>query len=159
MKRPQTDPLDAKPTRREFGGWATRLMGAAYVGSILYPVYRYVGAQDLLAQDVAATNSVVLQGAASLPEGAGMNFRFGRDPGLLVHLKDGGWRAFLARCTHLNCVVEYEPDADRIFCPCHKGVFDVQTGAHVAGPPPKPLTALETVVQGQDVAVNRTPRT
>jgi cytochrome b6-f complex iron-sulfur subunit len=68
-----------------------------------------------------------------------------------VALLDAGGeiRAFSAICTHLGCIVKWESDLDRFFCPCHKGMFD-REGRVVAGPPPRPLQRLPVEVrQGQ----------
>lgn len=48
-----------------------------------------------------------------------------------------------AGCTHLGCGVRWDNEAGRFLCPCHGGQFDA-TGAVVAGPPPRPMTRLET---------------
>jgi Rieske Fe-S protein len=37
-------------------------------------------------------------------------------------------------CPHLGCLVHWEAQNDRFFCPCHNGVFD-PTGKATAGPP------------------------
>ncbi|MCA9100680.1 MAG: Rieske (2Fe-2S) protein [Pirellulales bacterium] len=34
--------------------------------------------------------------------------------------------AFTAECPHLGCVIEFQEDQDRFFCPCHRGVFDAE---------------------------------
>ncbi len=39
-------------------------------------------------------------------------------------------------CPHLGCVVKWEPQNNRFFCPCHSGVFD-PTGVATEGPPAK----------------------
>ncbi len=54
-----------------------------------------------------------------------------------------GFRAFGAVCTHLGCVASWKPDENLIFCPCHLGRFDPNTGAVISGPPPSPLPAIE----------------
>ena len=41
-------------------------------------------------------------------------------------------------CTHLGCLVQYDPRQGQILCACHGGKFDVQ-GQVMAGPPPRPL--------------------
>ncbi len=58
---------------------------------------------------------------------------------LLIHLPSDEWRAYSQNCTHLLCPVHYDAERDHIFCPCHHGVFDSQSGKAVAGPPRKPL--------------------
>ena len=37
-------------------------------------------------------------------------------------------------CPHLGCQVDWEPQNNRFFCPCHNGAFD-PTGRPIAGPP------------------------
>ena len=46
--------------------------------------------------------------------------------------------AFDSRCTHLGCLVAWDPQAQLFKCPCHGGVYD-RTGAVTEGPPPEPL--------------------
>lgn len=70
-----------------------------------------------------------------------------RDPAMIVRLPDGELRAFSQKCTHLGCVVYYQPDNDRIFCPCHHGVFEPSTGDPTAGPPERPLAKIDIEVR------------
>ncbi len=69
------------------------------------------------------------------------------DPAILVRLPDGELHAFSQKCTHLGCVVTYQPDEDRLFCPCHDGVFDPATGVVLEGPPPRPLGRIDIDVR------------
>ena len=39
----------------------------------------------------------------------------------------------------------------RMHCPCHEGVFDLATGRNIAGPPPRPLPAIELDVVGDEI--------
>lgn len=48
-----------------------------------------------------------------------------------------------AGCTHLGCGVRWDGEVERFLCPCHGGQFDAM-GEVVAGPPPRPMTRLET---------------
>ena len=50
-----------------------------------------------------------------------------------------GFRALSAICTHLGCIVQWDPQRKQIACPCHAGFFDIN-GRVLSGPPPKPLT-------------------
>ena len=66
-----------------------------------------------------------------------------------VYTEDGEkFIAYSGRCTHLGCGFGYDKDAKRFKCPCHQGVFDVQTGAVLGGPPPRALDHLETKIEG-----------
>lgn len=51
------------------------------------------------------------------------------------------------RCTHLGCGFGFDKDAKLFRCPCHLGVFDLKSGAVLAGPPPRSLDRLETKVE------------
>ncbi len=42
--------------------------------------------------------------------------------------------ALSSQCPHLGCQVEWQPQKDRFFCPCHNGVFDPR-GKATEGPP------------------------
>jgi cytochrome b6-f complex iron-sulfur subunit len=50
--------------------------------------------------------------------------------------------------------VQYEPEADRIHCACHGGVYNPYTGANVSGPPPKPLKLFKVAVNDTGVNVS-----
>lgn len=69
------------------------------------------------------------------------------DPAILVRLPDGELNAYSQKCTHLGCVVTYQPGQERLFCPCHDGVFDPATGRVLAGPPPRPLGRIDVEVR------------
>jgi Rieske Fe-S protein len=86
---------------------------------------------------------------ADVPEGTEYLFAYptSDDPAILVHLPGGELRAFTQKCTHLGCVVFWQPEEDRLYCPCHEGVFDPSTGAPTAGPPDRPLARIDLEVR------------
>jgi Rieske Fe-S protein len=64
--------------------------------------------------------------------------------------------AYERRCTHLLCPVLYQQERNRLYCPCHEGVFNPENGHVEAGPPPRPLNKIRVEVRGEDVyAVGR----
>jgi Rieske Fe-S protein len=67
------------------------------------------------------------------------------DPAIAIRLGDGTLVGYSAVCTHLSCAVLWNPNADRIDCPCHDGAFDPRDGGVLAGPPPRPLPGIELV--------------
>lgn len=86
-----------------------------------------------------------------LAEGESHLFRFpgDNDPAILVRL-DGELHAFSQKCTHLGCVVFWEPEHEELVCPCHEGLFDPRTGTPTEGPPERPLPRIAVqVVDGQ----------
>jgi menaquinol-cytochrome c reductase iron-sulfur subunit len=68
-----------------------------------------------------------------------------RETVFLVWDGDSTVKALSATCTHLGCQVQWDSAKKKFLCPCHGGVYDA-TGQVVSGPPPAPLTVLETHV-------------
>lgn len=79
-----------------------------------------------------------------VPEGGVLYFNYPGtdDQAMLLHLPGGQFVAYSQKCTHLSCAVYYQPERERLFCPCHEGVFDPQTGEPTAGPPQRPLPRI-----------------
>lgn len=79
-----------------------------------------------------------------LPEGHAHLFRYPGpdDPAILLHLAGGTLVAYSQKCTHLGCVVFYEPETTELVCPCHEGIFEPATGDPIAGPPERPLPSI-----------------
>jgi Rieske Fe-S protein len=86
---------------------------------------------------------------ADVPEGDSYLFRYptADDPAILLHLSGGDLRAYSQKCTHLGCVVFWQPGHDDLLCPCHEGHFDLRTGEPVAGPPDRPLPSIGVEVR------------
>lgn len=80
------------------------------------------------------------------PVGSATYFRQGQF--YLVHL-EGGFLALYRVCTHLGCIVHWEEEQQRFWCPCHAGVFNMK-GEVLAGPPPRPLDLFPVeIVEGE----------
>jgi len=56
---------------------------------------------------------------------------------------------------HLRCTVPYQPEAGRIHCACHRGVYNSCAGANLSGPPQKPLKLLKIAVNGTGSRIAR----
>jgi len=93
----------------------------------------------------------------ALSPGEALLFRYPTDddPCILVRTKPGALVAFSQVCTHLSCAVVYRAADDRLFCPCHNGVFECGEGtngaAPVAGPPARPLPRIVIEERGDNV--------
>ncbi|HEV8321013.1 MAG TPA: Rieske 2Fe-2S domain-containing protein [Myxococcota bacterium] len=140
-----------EPTRRELLDLALVGAGVALAGAVGYPAAQYLVPPIAAAP---AETSVVAARASEMKPGSGKNFRFGDKPALLVLTPSGEFRAYIALCPHLNCIVQFRADLGHIWCACHNGQFGLD-GSVLSGPPPKPLEALEVVVRGDDVVVQR----
>jgi len=136
------------PLRRRALNWLLGTSVGGLLASILYPVVRY-----MIPPEVAeSTANEVEAGPVNSPDFVSRGYmivRFGSEPVIVVRLAGDEFRAFSATCTHLDCIVEYQKDRNRIFCNCHSGVYDL-TGRNVAGPPPKPLTPYQVHLAQRD---------
>jgi Rieske Fe-S protein len=63
------------------------------------------------------------------------------------------FKAYNGHCTHLGCSYGYDKETRTFACPCHRGQFDVKTGAVLAGPPPRGLDELPVEVRDSAVYV------
>ncbi len=136
-------------TRRSFiGRYAVTLplLGSAFL--FLRNIFLY-----LFPQKHRKTFHKYLVGkTGEVPPGGAAQLSIGGETVFLVHLPEG-FKVFSAVCTHLGCLVKWQPDRERFFCPCHRGVFD-KSGAVVAGPPPAPLRQYPVTVEGDRIYVS-----
>ena len=152
-KRSESE-VDADPqvSRRGFVDWFLGSTLVGFVGAVTYPIVRYIFPP---ASGEAVVNSVTLPfGASDLPLNSGQIFKFGNRPGIIVRTPTGDLRAFSARCTHLDCTVQFRDDLNIIWCACHNGQFDLN-GRNIAGPPPTPLESFDVRVRGEQIVVTR----
>ena len=73
---------------------------------------------------------------------------------LLFRTMSGELRALTAKCTHLDCTVQYRAERSDIWCACHNGTYDLK-GQNVSGPPPRPLAPLEVITRGEKIVLKR----
>jgi len=89
--------------------------------------------------------------AADVPVGGAARFTDPGtgDPSLVLQLDRGSFLAYDAICPHEGCTVGYSTAAKLIVCPCHGSEFNPATGAVLAGPAPRGLTAIP-IQEGAD---------
>jgi Rieske Fe-S protein len=143
---------DTAPPRRDVLNWLLGSWLIGVLGSILYPIARYLVPPDL---PEAAPPSVVAGKATELAPNTGRIVAFGTAPVVVLRTSTGELRAFSATCTHLTCTVQYRPDLEHIWCACHNGHYDLN-GRNIEGPPPRPLDRFDVTVQGEDIVIVRT---
>jgi cytochrome b6-f complex iron-sulfur subunit len=149
-------PEDDSSSRRSVLKSGVGVMGACYAGAVGYPVYRYLATPAIRAKEQGQITSVSIPQKNLPGVGTATMFLFGSRPSLLIHHEDASYSAFDAVCTHLGCTVRFEPENRRIHCPCHGGVYDMNTGAVVSGPPPKALKSYRVEAADGNVTVSRT---
>ena len=111
------------------------------LGGMLLPALRYLWPVTYSGPsggmiDVGALDEIVIEGSKKAVVGGSVF--------LIVRTADGV-KAFSAICTHLGCVVAWDPQRKEIECPCHAGKFDLD-GRVVSGPPPRPLPVHQVKV-------------
>jgi len=70
------------------------------------------------------------------------------DPCIAVRTPEGKLVAFSQVCTHLSCAVVYDRAENALVCPCHRGVFNIDQGNPVSGPPTRPLPRVRIEQRG-----------
>jgi Rieske Fe-S protein len=108
-------------------------------------------AKSLLRRPAAASPALAVARVDELPVGGVKLFAYPgpEDRCLLVRYAVDGWAAYSQKCTHLSCAVYYAPRKGRIICPCHHGVFAVEDGRVIQGPPPRPLPRVRLERRGE----------
>tara|TARA_B100001989_G_C24385609_1_gene386605 strand:+ start:21 stop:473 length:453 start_codon:yes stop_codon:yes gene_type:complete len=130
---------------------------AIWAGVTTYPVFRYLisGAKLSQGDDDTQLTSLSLGPVDNFIPGSSKNFKFGSIPALLVRNESGSFRAYNATCTHLSCTVQYSNEEKKIWCACHGGRFDPNSGDNISGPPPKPLEKLAVDISSGEIIVSR----
>jgi cytochrome b6-f complex iron-sulfur subunit len=137
--------------RRDFLGGLLGVSVASLAAAVLYPVMRFLSPPRV---PEATTNRVLAGKVSELRSEGWKIFPFGSEPGILVEAAPGEYRAFSAVCTHLQCTVQFDRPAHRIWCACHNGSYDLH-GRNVSGPPPRPLASYKVELEGDDIFVVR----
>ena len=107
--------------------------GSASGGGPIPPGAVKLGPASRLPRESAATYADPTDGSADI----------------LIREPDGSLKAFSAICTHAGCTVGYEGGV--IYCPCHGGEYDPETGQVIAGPPPAPLAPKKVLESGGQI--------
>ena len=148
---------DELVSRRELLHFAVYTSGALCVSTALIAL---LGGLERL-QTRPALAPLRIATMAELPAGRALYFNYPgpEDQAMLLHLPAGGnFVAYSQRCTHLSCAVYYQPEHGRLFCPCHDGVFDPESGAPIAGPPQRRLGQIALKLEGDVLyAIGVTP--
>jgi nitrite reductase/ring-hydroxylating ferredoxin subunit len=144
---------DAQVNRRELLQLAVITSGALFAGTAILALLGRI-------RNVRRGEPKPVAQAAAIPEGEALYFEYPEegDQAVLLHLPGGRFVAYSQVCTHLACSVYFQADKNRLYCPCHEGVFDPETGEPTAGPP---LRRLPRIILRRDgdtlVAVEEVP--
>ena len=150
--------------RRSFLQWVSGICAAVMAGIVCTPVLRAISSPGL-AKPLAETWVKVADDVALLDIGVPMRLDFVQSQNdawvesrvlnsVWLYTEDGEtFKAYNGKCTHLGCGYVLDKERNAFVCPCHRGQFDIKTGAVLAGPPPRPLDELKVQVRDSAVLV------
>lgn len=129
-------------TRREFGRYLVLGAGAIAAANVGLAVWT-----QLRTINTGEPRRIVEVGEVPVGETHLFRYPSDNDPAILLRLGEDEVVAFSQMCTHLGCVVYYQPGEDRWHCPCHDGNFETRSGEVISGPPPRPLGRIDVEVR------------
>lgn len=131
-------------SRRQFILFSAAAVGAAWAGAA-------VQSKVFPAESSAQAAEPVRFSLTELPIGGIKQVQYGSTPVLVLRTPES-IKAYSMICTHLGCLVEWQPATAEFYCPCHDGRFD-QFGEVIGGPPPVPLETFPVQVVEDTVVV------
>ncbi|HEU5204755.1 MAG TPA: Rieske 2Fe-2S domain-containing protein [Candidatus Limnocylindrales bacterium] len=138
----------ASPGRRRFLRAALSFSVVSTIAMILTPIVGFLIPPK--SSGGAGVGRIPVGTTADLPVGNGTVVAMGSKPVIVVNTT-AGIKAYSAVCTHLGCIVAFDPTADAIICPCHDGRFSPTNGSVISGPPPQPLPPIAVAVEKDQI--------
>jgi Rieske Fe-S protein len=151
-------PEDHYVSRRNFLRFLVLTSFAFVVGQV------WILVQSILGRRRPKEGKRMIAQLKDLPVGGAKTFAYpgGHDSCILVRPDEERVLAYHQKCTHLSCAVTPDVAKGVLNCPCHHGVFDLETGRPLAGPARRPLPLVKLEVdreQGVIYAVDVEYRT
>lgn len=131
-------PQDELVARRDFTKFLVLTSFAFVVGQV------WIAFENMARKRRGRPPIRMITKVGAMPVGSSMTFAYPEphDDCILVRTGQQRFVAYSQKCTHLSCAVTPQPQQNRLFCPCHRGFFDLATGAPTAGPPRRPLPRI-----------------
>lgn len=133
--------------RRRFLKAVIAGLGTAGAAALVWPAVRLMS--PLGARTTVEPISVPRK---DIPPGGTREVTVQGTPVIVIDRESEGFIALSKVCTHLGCLVEYQPQQKILLCPCHAGKFDL-SGNVISGPPPSPLKKFPLTVQKDYILV------
>jgi nitrite reductase/ring-hydroxylating ferredoxin subunit len=140
-------PQDQFVARRDFMKFMVLTSLAFTVGHF------WIAAQNFLRRRRGLPELKRVASIDDVPVGGAVTFVYPAetDRCILVRPEPDVLVAYSQQCTHLSCAVVPEIERNRLYCPCHEGVFELRTGRPVSGPPNRPLTRIVLDVRSDEI--------
>jgi Rieske Fe-S protein len=128
-------------SRRQFSKFLVLTSAAMFVGNLWVLIKSLITRKPVYPEAVIGDISELAVSDVKL-----FTYPTRDDHCILVRLAADRVVAYSQKCTHLSCAVYYSAERSQLLCPCHNGVFAIEDGSNVSGPPARPLPriALET---------------
>lgn len=139
---------EGKQNRREF------LTGLGIVGAVIIAIGMFL--KNILAYlfppgKKKTFHKYLVAKTGEIPVGKAKEITIAKKPVFVVNLGKE-YKVFSGICTHLGCIVRWEEQKGRFYCPCHQGIYD-RTGKVTGGPPPRPLDEYKVEVENKLVFI------
>lgn len=133
--------------RREFTKFLLLISGSFVIGQV------YIGLQNMFRKQLKEMPVLKIASIDSIPVNGFVNFSYPEkdDTCLLMRLTNTKFVAYSNKCTHLMCPVIPKMEERKLYCPCHAGYFDMNTGVPLAGPPPRALARIKLKFLNGDI--------
>jgi Rieske Fe-S protein len=132
----------SKPSRRGFFG----VLSGIALTLVAWPKLALAGNKPWVALPLSKAPKLQKAGGSMVTRIRGKELLLVRDTETSAH-------AFELKCPHEGCDVNYAPASQKIECPCHDALFDLN-GKVVQGPPPRPLETYPAIVDGERILIN-----
>lgn len=128
-------------TRREFFKFITLASGGIAFGTSAIALYSALPKSERSFDPARICSLEEIKPGSSKP----FNYPRPSDLCLLVRKQNGELVAYNRRCTHLSCPVDYKVHDEKevLYCPCHNGVFSLEDGSVLMGPPPHAIPRIK----------------
>lgn len=139
---------DQKQSRRSF------IQNLGIVGALVISIGLFIKnsfAYLLPRRKKKTYHKYLVSKVGEIPIGKAKEIKLSGRPVFVTNLETG-YKVFSGVCTHLGCIVRWEEQNQRFYCPCHQGKFD-KTGKVIGGPPPRPLDEFEVFVENKLVFI------
>ena len=146
--RPIRLPVSDPPDRRRF----LTVLSQAFLALWGLGAAAVVGAYLKAPEKRDAERTVSAGLLADYRVGEGRLVRHGVTPFYVIRLDATRVLALSAVCTHVRCILDYDPARRTLVCPCHDGRFDL-SGNVLSGPPPRPLPGYAASVRAGEIFV------
>ena len=136
---------DEYGARRDFTKFLVLTSFAFVCGQFGIVVQSLARGRKLDEQRIAALSDIDVGQAISF------HYPTERDPCLLIRKCGEEFLVYSSECTHVMSPLLPELETGPLHCPCHRGIFDVETGRPTAGPPRRPLPRIQLRIDGDDI--------